>query len=156
VNSERRSTLLKQIDHDRSRQPAGSIPTSRIIRPRDRFNGNRPSQHQRGGPQRSQTFDSHGPGERVRGRALQIYERYLALARDAARGEDRIASENYYQYAEHYFRVNNASGDRHSQETARQIEPAPIETGIATAELSELELDREQPRANANSRGFEG
>jgi hypothetical protein len=123
-------------------------------RSRGRFQGNRPSQQQPGGPQRSQTFDSHGPGERVRGSAFQIYERYLALARDAARGEDRVASENYHQYAEHYFRINSASGDRYLQETVRPIEPAPIETGITLAELSEVELDREQPGADDDEPGL--
>jgi hypothetical protein len=32
------------------------------------------------------------------------YERYLALARAEALAGDRIAAENYFQYAEHYFR----------------------------------------------------
>jgi hypothetical protein len=123
-------------------------------RSRGRFPGNRPSQQQQGGSQRSQTFDSRGPGERVRGSAFQIYERYLALAGDAARGEDRVAAEGYYQHAEHYFRINRVSGDRYSQETARSIEPAPIETGIATADLSEPELDREQPCADDDQPGL--
>ena len=34
--------------------------------------------------------------------------RYLALAREAARTDDRVVSENYYQkHAEHYFRIKN-------------------------------------------------
>ncbi|QQO37523.1 DUF4167 domain-containing protein [Bradyrhizobium diazoefficiens] len=32
------------------------------------------------------------------------YERYLALARAEALAGDRIAAENYFQHAEHYFR----------------------------------------------------
>jgi Domain of unknown function (DUF4167) len=32
------------------------------------------------------------------------YERYLALARDAAQRGDNIEAENLYQHAEHYFR----------------------------------------------------
>jgi hypothetical protein len=36
--------------------------------------------------------------------AQQNYERYLALARSQALIGDRIAAENYYQHAEHYFR----------------------------------------------------
>jgi hypothetical protein len=125
-------------------------------RSRGHFPGNRPSQQQQGRPQRSQTFDSHGPGERVRGSAFQIYERYLALARDAARGEDRVASENYYQYAEHYFRINAASADRYSQDTTRQIESVPVETGIAAPQTSELESDGEQPFTDDNRPGFDG
>jgi hypothetical protein len=40
-----------------------------------------------------------------------VYERYLALARDAYVSGDRIGAENFYQHAEHYFRVLNDSTD---------------------------------------------
>jgi Domain of unknown function (DUF4167) len=33
------------------------------------------------------------------------YERYLALAREAALNGDIVEAENFYQHAEHYFRV---------------------------------------------------
>lgn len=59
-------------------------------------------------PMRNTTYDSNGPDIRVRGNAHQVLEKYLALARDAASQGDRIAAENYYQHAEHYFRVINA------------------------------------------------
>jgi hypothetical protein len=36
--------------------------------------------------------------------ARQSYQRYLELAQAEAQAGDRIAAENYYQYAEHYFR----------------------------------------------------
>ena len=36
--------------------------------------------------------------------ARKNYERYLELARAAAGSGDTIAAENYYQYAEHYYR----------------------------------------------------
>jgi hypothetical protein len=54
---------------------------------------------------RNQTFDSNGPGVRLRGTAHQIYEKYLTLGRDAASSSDRIMSENYYQHADHYYRI---------------------------------------------------
>jgi len=124
-------------------------------RSRGRLPGNRPSQQQhQGTSQRSQTFDSHGPAERVRGSAFQIYDRYLALARDAARGEDRVASEKYYQYAEHYFRVNNAGRDGNATVASPSIDPAPVETGIAPAGPSELEADRDQRRTDDNQPGL--
>ena len=59
-------------------------------------------------PMRNQTYDSNGPDIRVRGNAHQVLEKYLALARDASSQGDRIAAENYYQHAEHYFRVINS------------------------------------------------
>src|SRR3954451_20101024 len=63
-------------------------------------------------PQRNQTFDSNGPSMKIRGSAHQIFDRYVGLAREAAIGGDPIAAENFYQHAEHYFRINNASRDR--------------------------------------------
>ena len=62
-------------------------------------------------PHRSQTFDSHGPEVRVRGNAMQVYEKYVNLARDAFSSGDRIAAESYQQYAEHYFRIMNDTTD---------------------------------------------
>jgi len=47
---------------------------------------------------------------RVRGNLQQILEKYLTLAREAMASGDRIAAENYYQHAEHYYRVLNANG----------------------------------------------
>jgi hypothetical protein len=74
-------------------------------------------------PSRSQTFDSSGPDIRVRGNAHQVYEKYLALARDATSAGDRVTAEGYYQFAEHYFRVLNDSTDPqplHSRPVDRQ------------------------------------
>jgi hypothetical protein len=62
-------------------------------------------------PSKNQTFDSSGPEVRVRGNAHQVLEKYLALARDAQAAGDRIAAENYFQHAEHYYRIINANGD---------------------------------------------
>ena len=70
-------------------------------RPRGRPYGGRPSQPQQGGQQRSQNLSSNGPGDRIHGNALQLYERYMTLARDAARSEDRVGAEGFYQHAEH-------------------------------------------------------
>lgn len=62
----------------------------------------------RGGSNRQQLFDSNGPSVRIRGNAFQVHEKYLGLARDAAGAGDRVAAENYYQHAEHYFRIYSA------------------------------------------------
>ena len=70
-------------------------------------------------PPRHQTFDSNGPSVRIRGSAFQVHEKYLALARDAGSAGDRIAAENYYQHAEHYFRIINTDNDGESQGRGR-------------------------------------
>lgn len=67
--------------------------------------GNRPRP-----PHRMQVFESNGPTGKIRGNAYQVFERYVAMAREAASAGDRIAAENLYQHAEHYFRIMNADG----------------------------------------------
>ncbi len=71
----------------------------------------RPHRKQHGGSPRHNSFDSNGPDGRVRGNAHQVYEKYVALARDALSSGDRISAETYYQHAEHYYRILNASTD---------------------------------------------
>lgn len=61
------------------------------------------------GNTRNQTYDSNGPGARVRGNPSQIYEKYQQLARDAASAGDRVGAENYLQHAEHYYRLMAAA-----------------------------------------------
>lgn len=61
-----------------------------------------------GGPNPNRALDSNGPDVRIRGTANQIYDKYLALARDASSSGDRVKAENYLQHAEHYFRVIRA------------------------------------------------
>lgn len=61
--------------------------------------------NRRSGPSRNQTFDSNGPSVRIRGNASQVHEKYLTMARDASSAGDRVASENYLQHAEHYYRI---------------------------------------------------
>lgn len=43
------------------------------------------------------------------GNALQNYERYLALGREAQLFGDEVEMERCYQFAEHYFRVMRAA-----------------------------------------------
>ncbi|MDE0781166.1 MAG: DUF4167 domain-containing protein, partial [Alphaproteobacteria bacterium] len=64
------------------------------------------------GNTRNQSFDSNGPGARVRGNASQIYEKYQQLARDAASGGDRVGAENFLQHAEHYYRLMIVNGPK--------------------------------------------
>jgi hypothetical protein len=61
-------------------------------------------------PMRIQTFDSAGPDVRIRGNAWQVHERYLNMAREAFQAGDRVAAENFFQYADHYYRMVNGEG----------------------------------------------
>ena len=42
------------------------------------------------------------------GNARAQFDRYTALAQEAARTGDKIQAENFYQHAEHYLRLLNA------------------------------------------------
>jgi hypothetical protein len=44
--------------------------------------------------------------------ARRNYERYLALARTEAQIGNTVGAENYYQYAEHYFRSMSSDSER--------------------------------------------
>ena len=48
---------------------------------------------------------AHRPHNNGDANARRNYERYLALAREAALKGDIIEAENCHQHAEHYFRV---------------------------------------------------
>ena len=53
----------------------------------------------------NRVFDSSGPEGKVRGTPQQIIEKYNQLARDAQLSNDRVATENFQQHAEHYLRM---------------------------------------------------
>jgi Domain of unknown function (DUF4167) len=78
-------------------------------------------------PHRSQTFESNGPSVKIRGNAYQVFERYIALAREAQTSGDRVAAENLYQHAEHYYRIMNAQGEGQGQGQPRPTTPADNE-----------------------------
>jgi len=62
---------------------------------------------------RTQVFESNGPEVRVRGTVNQVLEKYLALARDASSSGDYVSAENFFQHAEHYYRILSANGANH-------------------------------------------
>jgi Domain of unknown function (DUF4167) len=75
----------------------------------------------------TRSYDSHGPDVRIRGTAMHVAEKYLELARDAHTGNDPVATENYLQHAEHYFRL------------------------IATAQAAQLQAQKGDVRATGES-----
>src|SRR5436190_15619669 len=67
-------------------------------------NASRPQGH-RQVHQRPPNIRPPGEGRRTAQNARNNYERYTAMAKDAARRGDVVEAENLYQHAEHYFRV---------------------------------------------------
>jgi hypothetical protein len=77
---------------------------------------NRQNGRRRGrGGQRGQNLGGQ-PGNRQdnrqRGNAAQLLEKYKSMARDAQLAGDRVQTEYYLQYADHYFRVLGESRSR--------------------------------------------
>ena len=81
-----------------------------------------------GGHRKSQNpltrvYESNGPDVKIRGTASHIAEKYIQLARDAQSSGDPVAAENYYQHAEHYFRLIAAAQEQQRQNQPYQQRP---------------------------------
>jgi Domain of unknown function (DUF4167) len=91
------------------------------MRNRNNNNNNNNNNNRRGGQNpMTRVFESNGPDIKIRGTASHVAEKYVQLARDARSSGDPVAAENYYQHAEHYFRLIAAA-----QEQFRQNQPQP-------------------------------
>ncbi|WP_243395621.1 DUF4167 domain-containing protein [Sphingomonas oleivorans] len=77
--------------------------------------GAQPRNGQAGGPDRGNRLDN-----RARGNANQLHEKYKALARDAQMQGDRVNTEYYLQFADHYFRVLNENRARFEEQRPRR------------------------------------
>jgi len=76
-------------------------------------------------PNRNQTFDSNGPDVRIRGNANQVYEKYLALGRDASASGDRVLAESYFQHADHYYRIVSTFAESEAERQNRNAGQQP-------------------------------
>ena len=116
-------------------------------RPRGyRGNGRRPGFHGRGS-----TFESNGPEGKIRGTAFQVIEKYQALAQDALSAGDRIGAENYFQHAEHYYRVVAANGwdQRGQRPQGQQPQPQQSQQSQPRVEPEQQPGGEQQPAAAA-------
>ena len=95
---------------------------------------------------KTQSFDSNGPDVKVRGNAQQVVEKYLLLARDASSAGDRITAESYYQHAEHYFRILNATNAANERRNA-----APEENAEASPQVAKEAAAEEKAGSAANN-----
>jgi hypothetical protein len=72
-------------------------------RGRNRRSGGNTSNANHNNPNRH--YESVGPDVKIRGSAQQVLEKYQQYARDAHTSGDRVLSEAYFQFAEHYQRI---------------------------------------------------
>jgi len=98
---------------------------------------NRQANRRRGrGGQRPQTSgrgidNGNRIDSRARGNAPQMLEKYKTLARDAQQAGDRVLTEYYLQFADHYFRVVSETRNRADENQAqrRQAGDGQIDDG---------------------------
>jgi hypothetical protein len=73
-----------------------------------------------GGPRPNGANPGNDRGNRIdnraRGNANQLFEKYKTLARDAQMQGDRVMSEYYFQFADHYFRVLSENRPRFDEQ----------------------------------------
>lgn len=79
----------------------------------------RNGKHQQRPQGRNPNFGGGGE-QRPRGNAQQLMEKYLQLARDATMQGDRVLAENYFQHADHYYRVLNARFEQQNGQPQQQ------------------------------------
>ncbi|WP_246215748.1 DUF4167 domain-containing protein [Microvirga makkahensis] len=105
------------------------------MRGRNRNNGNK-------GPNPlTKSYESNGPDVKIRGTAQHIAEKYSQLARDAQASGDPVAAENYFQHAEHYFRIIAAAQEQLREQYGYQqrFDEEGDEDGLAQMERPNFE-----------------
>ena len=91
---------------------------------------------------------------RARGNANQLFEKYKALAAEAQRQGDRVNTEYYLQFADHYFRVlaeNRSRFEEQNQQRRGRDEAFDDEEEGFEEEAAEGET-QEQPRREGRYR----
>jgi hypothetical protein len=96
----------------------------------------------------ARVFESNGPDVKIRGNPSHIAEKYIQLARDAQTSGDPIAAENYFQHAEHYFRVIAAAQEQFRQNNPHFSRPEGEMTGARDENFDDGDDDG-QPSMNA-------
>lgn len=118
------------------------------MNPKGRSRGrgaNNTTNNKKNGSVRTNSFDGT-PGPRVRGNAPQLLDKYLALARDASTVGDRVLAENYFQHADHYYRLVSVAGNtngRGPRQPVMQATPASPD-GEEADESESVEEDDEE------------
>jgi hypothetical protein len=79
----------------------------------------------------TRVYESNGPDVKIRGTASHIAEKYIQLARDSQSSGDPVAAENYYQHAEHYFRLIATAQEQFRQQNPN-YNPQPNPQGQNT------------------------
>ena len=88
---------------------------------------------------------------RQRGNAAQLFEKYKNMARDAQLGGDRVQSEYYLQFAEHYHRVLGESRARFDEQRRQRGDDGGMDED-GDEELIEASEDQHEQRDHRDQR----
>jgi len=114
----------------------------------------RNNQHRKSQNPLTRVYESNGPDVKIRGTASHIAEKYIQLARDAQSSGDPVAAENYYQHAEHYFRLIAAAQEQFRQQNPYYNQPPQQGQGAAAIDDSYDEGEDEQPFSGQNEPSY--
>ena len=85
---------------------------------------------------------------RQRGNAAQLLEKYKSMARDAQLAGDRVQTEYYLQFADHYFRVLSESRARFEEQNPRRQRDDELDDEDGDEEMMEADGDSEASDAD--------
>ena len=88
-------------------------------RQNNRRRGRNNNQRQQGGQSGRGGDSGNRIDSRARGNAAQLLEKYKNMARDAQMSGDRVMTEYYLQFADHYFRVLSENRPRFEEQQRR-------------------------------------
>ena len=86
-----------------------------------RRNRGRNNNIRRNGSSINKVFDGNGSENRVKGNALQVHEKYQAMARDAKSSGDRIKAENYLQHVDHFERLVSNKNSNQNESNSQTV-----------------------------------
>src|SRR5690349_25047780 len=78
---------------------------------------------------------------RQRGNAAQLLEKYKSMARDAQLSGDRVQTEYYLQFADHYFRVLSENRARFEEQNPRRHREDESDEDQGEEEMAEAEAE---------------
>jgi len=90
-----------------------------------------------GGPRNIGGQPGNRQDNRQRGNAAQLLEKYKSMARDSQLAGDRVQTEYYLQFADHYFRVLSESRARFEEQNPRRQRDDEMDEDEGEEELAD-------------------
>ncbi len=112
------------------------------------------NQHRKNHNPMARVYESNGPDVKIRGNPSHIAEKYMQLARDAQSSGDPVAAENYYQHAEHYYRLIATAQEQFRQNNPHFPRPETPVAGARDDAFDDGDDDGQQPRMGSGEEPY--